>query len=1768
MIQVNDCRFEKIVKKNLETRGLDFNGFVQVVQKEFSVPSNETFVLTTTDRIIVDGEKLDQLKDGTTLYLLRKIDQVLLSSVEEEINFVPHYNTLIESGANEYFIEGQKSLPCALAELVDNALSATAKNSGVRSIEIRLFFNKRFGKPAIIVLDNGSGMTSKQLNNWAIYRLSKFTRENSTFESEVEGSDPPAHVPRSLNSDISFFGVGGKRAVFHMGDAVRMISRPLGSPDVHELVLSKDEFQEKAQKKQDVYRSKILNRMPGDVSHITDDERFLRTIIAEETQKESFTVVVITGIFQEHINYLKLPVCFKEWTRELAHIYHYYIHGHNGNCKADVSPTSDDLRRIDIVVTLWASKRTEKMNLREVEDDMQTLFINAAKDTFEFRAESPDGGIVEGVLRYHPFLYDRETYPKDSCVNQAPGENDDNNEMESEATGQARGRRDIFECFWNGRLIPYTTIPGFHWCQKKGSRLPEECYSRFSGVLFTDGKFRVSATKLKFMELEKELEQRGTHFTRVCPIQKSSKRGDIQKEFTNWLQNCHETLDKQVKFIDYKETVTRSEVQAKKKQHPWAVFSSIEQHGRRYTAGDIVKSQKPAQIIHGTVLKFFLHGAHKGDVFATGGEVEIKREPQGLYEEITKVIPIAKIDMTATDENIKNHIENERKKLPDRLKVDWPEGNVLPENAVLPAGTPIGPIKVEILNGNGDSISSRIQTGTHGIQLNVSLKVVFNGATEDKVLSLTASYISKKGHFFTEIGNLHRLGKYTLTLTTVLSDTSKGVQTVYGGRELPEYKHEFRVKEGFAESFSVGELSSSFRVGEPFDIPLHMKDCYNHTTKPPPNIKPALQSSGLELSYETTTCSGVLLTIQGVKAKGKLPNYASVKNYDIKVTLPRLKNDTQTVKISLHPGNPHSLLVKSKTNPVEVENGNPVSFEIEVHDEVGNITRFPGLKVYCQIPGLDLMEKDCSAGKADLETKPVNHKIVNGEPQILEARFEIPSQKQVAPVTRQLMVMPSKRISRMELFSQREEELVLKNNENIKWKAGGVLEKLFYKLYDEAGREVPITAEIASNIKVTWGTDVDQRNLVNGWLPDLQVSKHVDGEHLYQVSYQEKKVSFCFRIVPCPDEPAGLKATQPQSIVKLGETLSGDIKLELVDQYNNVTKKLTSTCGKSFSAEAEGLDKTSIDFKWNESCSCVVAIGVRFHSGSPGPRVIYFHYKEFTKSVVLEVTAGVPSQIKLVSGPEQPLQVLNGHDIPTPFLLQLCDEWGNPSPDENMNVEIKPSPVTLTLTTEVLNPMDTEGKTCIKVNQIEGSKRYYALEFKGSLNGKSIPGPSVNLTLLPDPNKPVRLSVDFDRNVKFSAGGKFPVFSVTVFSEDGSPMTAFKPADLSMLLWEGPPSMRPATITELKYRKPVEDERKDCYEFREEEIPTRVGEYTVEFSLQTNKKEDHLRSQICVNVVANEPITLEPDCQQQTPVVFYCTEMANRILVENMTLKITDQFGNSAGQNLNGTVSISIKCPEEERSRILPLFDGRTNIISVKLIEGSVLINSLAIMEDSPGENGSRYVLHFKPEVTNPPTSLSPFELPFHFYNDFENQQKKVELMKKKDELTEAVKECNKFFHKICDQKDLLKNNVDVSTRKEVSLRNELNERGIKTEHQLSITDIKRCLKQKTSELETIEKTPRRIFSIHGKFNGPDILGMVGQLAFVADDDVARVISWILQGDMDCVITTTTTAAQKLYEDTRGNQQVMALDNILVQQEDRPLPHVAILDGNSDLVNF
>lgn len=42
-----------------------------------------------------------------------------------------------------------------------------------------------------------------------------------------------------------------------------MMSKPVNSPDVHELILSKDEFEKKEKNNEDIYSGRIKNRKVG-----------------------------------------------------------------------------------------------------------------------------------------------------------------------------------------------------------------------------------------------------------------------------------------------------------------------------------------------------------------------------------------------------------------------------------------------------------------------------------------------------------------------------------------------------------------------------------------------------------------------------------------------------------------------------------------------------------------------------------------------------------------------------------------------------------------------------------------------------------------------------------------------------------------------------------------------------------------------------------------------------------------------------------------------------------------------------------------------------------------------------------------------------------------------------------------------------------------------------------------------------------------------------------------------------------------------------------------------------------------------------------------------------------------------------------------------------------------------------------------------------------------------------------------------------------------
>ena len=61
---------------------------------------------------------------------------------------------------------------------------------------------------------------------------------------------------------------------------------------------------------------------------------------------------------------------------------------------------------------------------------------------------------------------------------------------------------------------------------------------------------------------------------------------------------------------------------------------------------------------YGVVERFLLYGEFDSDVFATGGDVEVRLEPRTLYDDV-KIFPLAKLDRSATLHQIKKSIDDD-----------------------------------------------------------------------------------------------------------------------------------------------------------------------------------------------------------------------------------------------------------------------------------------------------------------------------------------------------------------------------------------------------------------------------------------------------------------------------------------------------------------------------------------------------------------------------------------------------------------------------------------------------------------------------------------------------------------------------------------------------------------------------------------------------------------------------------------------------------------------------------------------------------------------------------------------------------------------------------------------------------------------------------------------------------------------------------------------------------------------------------------------------
>ncbi|KAF5895762.1 structural maintenance of chromosomes flexible hinge domain-containing protein 1, partial [Clarias magur] len=1330
---------------------------------------------------------------------------------------------------------------------------------------------------------------------------------------------------------------------------------------------------------------------------------------------------------------------------------------------------------------------------------------------------------------------------------------------------EGRGKKPIFECFWNGRLIPYSSVDEFEWCarSKKVGSIPLECYNRISGVLFTNDRFQVSTNKLTFMDLELQLRDKDTIFTRVLNGQE--QRVKINREFTNWLKECHEKYDKQVKFLGFQGEMVRTDVQPKRLQSPWARYKAIVWDGKTYKSGQQVKTMKTLPHFYGTIDQFLLYGDHDGDVYATGGHVQITLEPKEIFNEV-KTVPITKIDRQATDADIKGYIENELGKLPDKLRVTWPEGNPWPEKTIQPAGTPMGPIQVEILNKKGEKMSRLPGCSVNTKKLQIDLKVFWHSPTGKVQTNSHTGVHSKWEYWFRKMENLNKRGKYTLHLQTMLSDGDS--PNMWAGRRLPHYTLNFSIKENSAAAFTVAVVPPLVQVGVPFTLPLQFTDAFNHPTQPPSDIKPQLECSSLKLSYEQTTTSGSTFTIKDLRAMGKVTSHQD-KMYTIKVTIPGLKPDTQSFQISTRPGPPHQLAVKPK-DEICIENGTPAGFSVDVQDEFNNITTHSKLIVHCQLIGdSDLLADsvDCSnTGSGLLLAKPVQLKNVTTE-RTLTAKFSIPNQKVVAFVERTVRILPSTRVFRIEVYRQEDDSddvIILQNKERINWTAGDTLGCLHFKLFDEGGRQVALTQKVAHNIKVNWAADVKAAELAKGRLPSICVPTKVHGEQFYQVAFQDQQtVDTSFTILPRPDEPERLRVTLSETTVRMGESLSEDIYVEVVDQYGNKTDALNAESMKEVSVSADKLDVSALSFNWQDRIGTMVVTGVRFSEGLPGPRELCFKYQNFKEFVRITVTAGPPTKLILLEPQELPLRVYNGQGLDTPFHLQLCDAWGNPAADQRVVISVKSRSPQLKVKCSVTSQtVDTEGKASFRLETITAKIGEHEVEFKGSISKtNTISGPVIKLCVVPDPNNPVKLNVEYNNDGILRAGDIFPVFKVTVLSEEGGPVKNVSPSSLSMLLWEGLASgcRPPPEVMALKCSKPKDKDNDDHFYFRDKEIPVRAGKYMVQFLFAVDSAKPLWSSQIALNVVANKPVKLIPDTPASTPVVSNSSTLADRTLLDLLCLHIMDEHNNPAGLGFNGKVILTVTTAGNDEAEDLPMFENKAQSLTYDLIDGKSIIKDLALMENSPGADGAEYTLQFRPVLQGPKSlsNIPPYKLPFRFYNDTEHQKVMATMSKKKDQLSQSILVYKDILETNKQLTTELKGQMQDAVNKESQLKDELKKNGLDVSRITDVASVEGLVAQVTADLERIKNQPRRKCTIPDPFRGSqDVLGKVAHLALVKDDNAAKVISWHLLGDMDCVVTVTTVAAKKIYDETQGRQQVMPIETVFWKPNNRPLPHI------------
>ena len=167
--------------------------------------------------------------------------------------------------------------------------------------------------------------------------------------------------------------------------------------------------------------------------------------------------------------------------------------------------------------------------------------------------------------------------------------------------------------------------------------------------------------------------------------------------------------------------------------------------------------------------------------------------------------------------------------------------------------------------------------------------------------------------------------------------------------------------------------------------------------------------------------------------------------------------------------------------------------------------------------------------------------------------------------------------------------------------------------------------------------------------------------------------------------------------------------------------------------------------------------GIRFDDCAIGSKELKIKWRDMEDYVRINVVAGLPTKLTLNAwDTTQPITLYNDNALPRRLIVQLCDDYDNPSTTQNVKIQLAKDPgIKFTPAPQPLKA-DKNGRADFGILVVSGKRGVYDIQAKAFVGRSVLSGPKLKVAIQPDPTRPVSVKVDYDSAEEYIVGQTLP----------------------------------------------------------------------------------------------------------------------------------------------------------------------------------------------------------------------------------------------------------------------------------------------------------------------------------------------------------------------------------------------------------------------------